>query len=153
MTYRSADSVYEQRIQELRAELDAIAADRRDLETRIEVQARATDARAADLAAHGPGGGALGASLLRIPFLVGGLLLVGALVVPAEIYIGGYIHHQPSEAIVPVLMLGIPGLLAGVIAFPYRRLGNGYASGAVVGAALVFITLAIVFAGCTGVLK
>src|SRR5262249_55052838 len=113
--YRSAVPALEQRIEDLKGDLAALDAEERELAASLEAQERATAERVAALAAHGPGGGPRGASILCIPFVVVGLLLVAIAVVPLEIYVGGYVQRQPDETIVPILILGIPPLLAAVI--------------------------------------
>jgi hypothetical protein len=151
--YRSAVPALEQRIEALKGELGALDAEERELGATLEAQERATAEHLASLAAHGPGGGARGASILCIPLVVGGLLVVAVLVVPLAIYIGGYVRKQPGETIVPILLLAVPALVAAVIAWPYRRVRASYRRASITGVALVVITLAIVALGLAGALK
>jgi len=148
--YRSI--ALEQRIEHLRGELSALEAEERELAATLEAQERATAAREASLAAHGPGGGARGASILCIPLIVGGLLLVAVLAVPLEICIGHEIQREADENIVPILLLAIPALVATVIAWPYRGVAARYRGASVAGVALVAVAIAIVAAGLAGVL-
>ena len=66
--------------------------------------------------------------------------------VPAEIYIGGYVRRQPEETVVPLLLLAGPGLLAALIAWPYRNV-PGYAKGAAAGAVLALSAVLNVVVG------
>jgi hypothetical protein len=150
--YRSVDHALEQRREALQAELVALEGEDRTLVARLEAQERATAERVASLSPDGPAGGALGARIQRIPFVVAGLLLVAMLVVPLEIYIGGYVRKQPGETIVPILLLAVPALVATVIAWPYRRLGAFYRRASIGGIVLVGIALLAIAAGAAGVL-
>jgi hypothetical protein len=150
--YRSIDTALEQRIEELRGDLAALDAEERELAASLEAQERATAERIASLSSHGPGGGARGASILCIPFVVGALLIVAAVVVPLEVYIGGYVRKEPGETIVPILLLAVPALVAAVIAWPYRHVASSYRGASMAGVALVAIALAIVAAGLAGAL-
>jgi hypothetical protein len=97
-------------------------------------------------ALSGIGGAARGPTFDRINLLVAGLSVVGLLVVPAEIYIGGYVHRQPEETVVPILILAGPGLLAAVIAWPYRALAP-YGKGVVLGLVLALSAVLNVIVG------
>jgi hypothetical protein len=146
MTYRSADGVLRERLAELeRAEAERDARERA-LIAECEESERAAAVLAERLAVSGPGGAARGPSFDRIGVLVAALCVVGLLVVPAEIHIGGWVHRSPGETILPILLLGGPGVLAAVIAWPYRR-QRGYRSGVVAGVLLVSSALLNVLVG------
>ena len=146
MTYRSADAVFKERLADLERELAEIEARERALTS----ECAAMDVTVKDLherfLVSGIGGAARGPTFDRISVLVGGLCTVGLLVVPAEIYIGGYVHRQPEETVVPILLLAGPGLLAALIAWPYRNV-PGYAKGAAVGALLALSAVLNVVVG------
>ncbi len=136
MTYRSADAVLQERLAEVERDLAELEERGRALVVECETIGTETKTLEARLAVSGPGGGAArGPTFDRISVLVTGLCVVGALVVPAEIYIGGWVRRTPGETVVPLLLLAGPGALAAMIAWPYRRVA-GYTAGAVIGALL-----------------
>jgi hypothetical protein len=137
VTYRSADAVLKERLAELDRELVGATARERELTAECEAMDRAVKDLDERLALSGVGGASRGPTFDRISVLVNGLCIVGLLVVPAEIYIGGYVHRQPEETVVPILMLAGPGTLAALIAWPYRAIAP-YGKGVVIGAALAF---------------
>ena len=146
MTYRSAGAVLEERL----ADLDRDLAEARSLERQLleecEASSRSVKELEERLALSGVGGAARGPTFDRINLLVAGLCVVGLLVVPAEIYIGGYVRRQPEETVVPTLLLGGPGLLAAVIAWPYRALAP-YGKGVFLGVVLALSAVLNVIVG------
>ena len=59
---------------------------------------------------------------------------------------GGYVRLQPEETVVPILLLGGPGVLAALVAAPYRRVA-GYRLGFVLGLVLAIGAVLNVIAG------
>jgi hypothetical protein len=153
VTYRSLEAVHQQRIEELRQEINGLEGELSDLETRISDTERVTKTLDAKVLREGPGGGKLGASLLRIPFMVGWLLFIGVLLIPFELYIGTYVHRDPHETIIPILILNGPGILGMVVAWPFRRVAGTYGGFVLGGIALVVINLAIIALGMRGILR
>lgn len=146
MTYRSADAVFKERLADLEREVAEIETRERALTSEcatLDLQVKDLDER---FRLSGIGGAARGPTFDRISVLVGGLCTVGLLVVPAEIYIGGYVHQQAGETVVPILLLAGPGLMAALIAWPYRGV-PGYAKGAVAGALLALSAVLNVIVG------
>ena len=146
MTYRSADAVLVERLAEVERELAEAGQREQQLTADCEAMDRAVKDLDERLAVSGLGGAARGPTFDRISVLITALCVVGFLVIPAEIYIGGYVRRQPEETIVPVLLLAGPGLLAAVIAWPYRTL-RPYGKGVVVGAALALLAVLNVIVG------
>ena len=136
MTYRSADGILESRLEDLDRDLREVEAREREL-TKVCVTTEGTGKELAErLIVAGLGGAQRGPTFDRIGVLIAGLCIVGLLVAPFEISIGGYVRRQPEETVVPILLLAGPGVLAALIAWPYRRL-RGYAFGAVLGGLLI----------------
>src|SRR3954453_65894 len=115
MTYRSADAVLKERLAAVERDLAETAA----LELQLADEGARADREVKDLderlALSGIGGAARGPTFDRISVLVGGLCIVGFLVIPAEVYIGGYVRRQPEETVVPILFLAGPGTLAALV--------------------------------------
>ncbi len=153
MTYRSADAALEERLEDVTREIADLDARLGALASDIEASEQAAEALRTKIQHEGPGGGRVGATLLRIPFIVGTLLTVGLLALAFSFYIGGYVHKQPEETIVPILMLDGPAILAAVVAWPYRRLGSTYVGGLVAAAVMLGLSFTIIAAGATGVLR
>jgi len=146
VTYRSADGVFKERLADLEREVAELEARERVLTS----ECAAMDVTVKDLQERfqlsGVGGAARGPTFDRISVLVSGLCIVGLLVVPAEIYIGGYVRRQPEETVVPLLLLAGPGLLAALIAWPYRSV-QGYAKGAAAGVVLALVAVLNILVG------
>ena len=125
MNYRSAEGVLQARYEEGERELAALKERERVLTADCERE-EATERQLVErLRIAGLGGAERGPTIDRINVLIKGLCLVGILVTWPEVYLGGYVHHQPEETVIPILLLGGPGVLAAVIAWPYRAL-HGY---------------------------
>ena len=146
MTYRSASAVLAERLSDLERDLAEGAAKEHRLTEECEAMDRTVQELDERLKLSGVGGAARGPTFDRISVLVAGLCVVGLLVVPAEIYIGGYVRHQPEETIVPILVLGGPGLLAALVAWPYRAIAP-YGKGVVVGLVLALVAVLNVLVG------
>ena len=146
MTYRSADAVLVERLADLELQLGEAAVLERQLTSESEAMDRAVEEKTSRLALSGLGGAARGPAFDRIHVLVTGLSVVGLLVVPAEIYIGGWVRRSPEETVVPLLLLAGPGLMAAVIAWPYRALAP-YGKGVVIGALLALAAVFNLVAG------
>lgn len=146
MTYRSADGVMKERLTDLEREVAELEV----REQALSSDCAAMNATVKDLQERfqlsGVGGAARGPTFDGISVLVIGLCVVGVLVVPAEIYIGGFVHRQPQETVVPILLLGAPGLFAAMIAWPYRNV-RGYTLGASAGAVLALAAVLNVIVG------
>ena len=67
----------------------------------------------------------------RIGLAISVLLVVGAFMVPIQVWIGGYVRRTPEETIVPILITGIPAFLALIIAAPYQKRGRFYRTSAI----------------------
>lgn len=146
MTYRSADAVLAERLAEVERELAEARAVEQHLVDECEAVERWRKVLAERLTLSGLGGAARGPAFDRISVLVTGLCVVGLLVVPAEIYIGGYVRREPEETVVPILLLAGPGLLAAVVAWPYRVLAP-YGRGLVLGVVLALFAVLNVIVG------
>jgi hypothetical protein len=146
MTYRSADGVLEARLEAMDAELSELATRERELLSRCEKEEGIGKELAERLAVAGPGGAPRGPTFDRIGVLIMGLCIVGLLVIPAEMYIGGYVRRQREETVLPILLLAGPGTLATIIAWPYRHL-RGYGLGVATGALLAGVALLNVILG------
>jgi hypothetical protein len=153
VTYRSLEAVHQERAEELRLEINVLERELHDLEHKIDDAERGAKALDEKVAREGPGGGGKGASLLRIPFMVGWLLFIGVLLIPFEAYIGSYVHRDPHETIIPILILNGPGILGMVVAWPFRRVETTYKGGVLGGLLLVAINLTIIALGMKGILK
>ena len=125
MNYRSADGVLQARYEEGERELAAL----KEREGALTAECEREEASERQLAERfriaGLGGAERGPTIDRINVLLKGLCLVGMLVALPEMYIGGYVRRQPEESVIPILLLGGPGILAAVVAWPYRAL-HGY---------------------------
>jgi hypothetical protein len=146
MTYRDGNVVLEERLADVQRHLAAAVAIEHRLTGECDESSRAVKDLEARLALCGVGGAARGPTFDRINLLVAGLCVVGLLVVPAEIYIGGYVRRQPEETVVPMLLLAGPGVLAAVIAWPYRTLAP-YGKGVLLGLVLALSAVLNVVAG------
>jgi hypothetical protein len=147
MTYRSHEAALRQRIEDLKAALDAAEDEERSLGERcakVEERAKELEAR---LAVAGVGAGPSGARTDRIWLAVAVLCAVGALLVPIQYYIGGYVRRQPDETILPIMLLGVPGALAAIVAYPYRLQGRKYRIGVMAGTALALAALLNILIG------
>ncbi len=153
MDYRSQEAALRARIEEVDGEVEALDRSRIEIEESIRTLQRETTELERSLAEDGPGKGAVGASILRIPFIVITLLVVAVLLVPFQIYLTGYVHKDPDETVVPLLLLSGPGLLAALVATPYRSLHRAYAHAVWAGSILVALIGALLMIGLTGVVK
>ncbi len=146
MTYRDANVVIAERLAELDRDLADATERERSLTSECTAMERTVKELSDRLAVSGVGGAARGPAFDRISVLVTGLCVVGFLVIPAEIYIGGYVRRQPEETVVPILLLAGPGLLAALIARPYRAIAP-YSRGFTVGLALALAAVLNVIVG------
>lgn len=146
MTYRSAEAALTERLAQV--EDDLVAARAREKELAVDHAALSAEIADLDrrLKVSGPGGAARGPFFDRINVIVWSLCVVGVLVMPAEIYIGGYVRRQPEETIVPILLLAGPGLMAAIVAWPYHHIAH-YRRGAIAGALLAAFALTNIVVG------
>jgi hypothetical protein len=151
--YRSQEAALRARIEEIDGEVEALDRKRLEIEESIATLERETSELERSLSEDGPGKGAVGASILRIPFIVITLLAVAVLLVPFQIYLTGYVHKDPGDTVVPLLLLSGPGLLAALVATPYKSLHRGYAHAVWAGAILVGLIGVLLMIGLTGLVK
>ena len=153
MDYRSQEAALRARIEEMDGEIEALDRSRLEIEESVATLERETTELERSLAEDGPGKGAVGASILRIPFIVIALLVVAVLLVPFEIYLTGYVYRDPEETVVPLLLLAGPGLLGALVATPYKNLHRAYAHAVWAGALLVGLIGVLLMIGLTGLVK
>jgi hypothetical protein len=141
MSYRSAEPILRSRLEEVEAALATARARARALEHECAV----AEACAADLERRlqiaGAGGTAPAPGRDRIGVVVKALVAVAIVVVPLELYIGGYVRHQPGDSVVPCLLLGVPAVVAALVALPYRAQGDAYRVGFLLGAGLALAAI------------
>ena len=139
--YRSDQEALEHRVIELQEELAHALKEEQDLvaaRARLEADAAGLEAR---LREAGPGAGERGPSRDRIGVAALTLALIGLPLLLVHAAWHPYVRHD-RDVLPAVLLLGAPGALGALIAWPYRRHSGSCRAGLAVGSA--FAVLAVV---------
>ncbi|HEY4116236.1 MAG TPA: hypothetical protein VGM56_00220 [Byssovorax sp.] len=120
--YRSADEVAKLRAAELEAELARLQAENVRLVRRISRAHAEANGLAARLAEAGPAGGAAGPARDRVGLLAMLLAIAGFPLL--SLHAAWHAHLDDATVVPPMLLLGVPGLLAAWVARPHARVSG-----------------------------
>ncbi len=145
MAYRDEEAALRSRQQLLRQSRDHKQEEVEQL--RVELSRTRTDVSAlrTRLAEAGPGSGARGWRKDRVDVAAWGMVLVGALAAMMHVEWNQYVSRDPS-VIPAIIWLGVPGLLAALVAAPYAKVSGRCAVAVIVGgviAVLPFVNLVL----------
>jgi hypothetical protein len=139
--YRSDQEALEHRVVELREDLAHALKEEQTLiaeRERLEADVSRLEAR---LREAGPGAGERGASRDRIGVAALTLALVGVPLLWVHVAWHRYIYHE-VDILPAILLLGAPGALGALIAWPYRRHSRSCRAGLALGAAFALLAVA-----------
>lgn len=147
MGYRDEEAALRSKRDALRQALETRAKEEAEVRAALVTSRSSVAALRARLEEAGPGSGRRGWRKDRVDVAAWFLVIVGLIASALHIEWHRYIARDPS-VIPAILWLGVPGLLAAAVAFPYAKVSGRCLFAGVLGlliAALPFLNLAVGF--------